>query len=83
VIQSLFMRIQGAAPPATEIAVFCDRLNEITAAGGTIKLVQVYTVARQPAESFVAPLADAEVDQIAQTVRERTKLPTRSFYGAV
>jgi wyosine [tRNA(Phe)-imidazoG37] synthetase (radical SAM superfamily) len=82
VIQSLFMRIQGAAPPPSEIAAFCDRLNEITAAGGAIKLVQVYTVARQPAESFVAPLADAEVNEIAQTVRERTKLPADSFYGA-
>ena len=48
------MRIKGDPPPPAEIAAFCDRLNEITAAGGAIKLVQVYTVARQPAESFVA-----------------------------
>jgi len=82
VIQSLFMRIKGDPPPAAEIAAFSDRLNEITAAGGAIKLVQVYTVARQPAESFVAALTHAEVDEIVQTVRQRTGLPAEPFYGA-
>jgi wyosine [tRNA(Phe)-imidazoG37] synthetase (radical SAM superfamily) len=81
IIQSLFMRIHGDPPPASEIAAFCDRLNEITAAGGAVKLVQVYTVARQPAESFVAALTNAEVDQIVETVRQRTKLPAEPFYG--
>jgi wyosine [tRNA(Phe)-imidazoG37] synthetase (radical SAM superfamily) len=82
VIQSLFMRIRGEAPPAAEIAAFCDRLREIVAAGGQIKSVQVYTVARQPAESFVEPLADAELDAIAAAVRERTALPAPVFYGS-
>ena len=63
------------------MAAFCDRLNEIVAAGGTLKLVQIYTVARQPAESFVAPLADAEVDAIVELVRNRTALAARAFYG--
>jgi wyosine [tRNA(Phe)-imidazoG37] synthetase (radical SAM superfamily) len=82
VIQSLFMRVHGDPPPALEIAAFCDRLNEIFRAGGAIKLVQVYTVARQPAESFVGPLADAEVDAIVQTMKERTGLLAAAFYGA-
>lgn len=82
VIQSLFMRIRGEATPASEIAAFCDRLNEIVAAGGQLKSVQVYTVARQPAESFVEPLTDAELDAITQTVRDRTSLPAPVFYGA-
>jgi wyosine [tRNA(Phe)-imidazoG37] synthetase (radical SAM superfamily) len=81
VIQSLFMRIRGEAPPETELAAFCDRLNEITAAGGQLKLVQVYTVARRPAEDFVAPLADAEVDAIVELVKARTGLPAAAFYG--
>ncbi|HET6326984.1 MAG TPA: radical SAM protein [Planctomycetaceae bacterium] len=82
VIQSLFMRIRGQAPPTDEIDAFCDRLNEITAAGGQLKSVQVYTVARQPAESFVAPLANAELDAIAQSVRDHTGLSAPVFYGA-
>ncbi len=82
VIQSLFMRIRGEAPTPSEIAAFCDRLNEIVAAGGQLKSVQVYTVARQPAESFVEPLTNPELDAIAQTVHDRTSLPAPVFYGA-
>ncbi len=71
VIQSLFMRIEGAAPPEGEIDAFCDRLAEIVAAGGRLKLVQIYTVARPPAESFVTPLTETELDVIAEKVRAR------------
>jgi hypothetical protein len=81
VIQSLFMRINGEPPSPAELEAFCDRLNEITAAGGKLKLVQLYTVARKPAESCVTPLADAEVDAIAALVANRTGLPTAAYYG--
>ena len=81
VIQALFMRIQGQAPPAAELEAFCDRLNEITAAGGQLKLIQIYTVARRPAEDFVAPLSAAEVDAIVTLVRQRTGLAAAAFYG--
>ncbi len=81
VIQSLFMRISGEATPAREITAYIERLNEILAAGGQLRLVQVYTVARTPAESFVAPLSDREVDAIAQRVRQETGLPAEAYYG--
>ncbi len=81
VIQSLFMRVAGEGPSPAELAAFCDRLQEIVVAGGKLSLVQVYTVARRPAEGFVAPLSDAEVDAIAQMVRERTGVPAAPFYG--
>jgi wyosine [tRNA(Phe)-imidazoG37] synthetase (radical SAM superfamily) len=81
VIQALFMRIDGAPPSAAEQAAFCDRLNEITAAGGQLKLVQIYTVARRPAESSVSPLANDEVDALVELVRRRTNLPAEPFYG--
>jgi len=74
VIQALFMRIAGEPPSPDKLDAFCDRLNEITAAGGKLKLVQIYTVARKPAESFVAPLTDAEVDAIVELVRKQTGL---------
>ncbi|MEX0978501.1 MAG: radical SAM protein [Pirellulales bacterium] len=81
VIQSLFMRIHGQAPPTEELRAFCDRLNEITAAAGRIKLVQIYTVARRPAEDFVAPLSDAQVDALVELVKDRTHLPAAPYYG--
>jgi wyosine [tRNA(Phe)-imidazoG37] synthetase (radical SAM superfamily) len=79
VIQALFMRIEGQPPPAAELEAFCDRLNDITSAGGALSLIQLYTVARPPAESFVTPLVDSELDALAQLVRARTGLPVATF----
>lgn len=81
VIQALFMRVSGQPPSQTELESFCDRLHEITAAGGQINLVQVYTVARKPTESYVAPLADAEVDAIVELVERRTGIAAKAYYG--
>jgi wyosine [tRNA(Phe)-imidazoG37] synthetase (radical SAM superfamily) len=82
VIQTLMMRIHGESPPPAELEAYCQRLQEIVAAGGKIKLVQIHTVARRPTESWVAALPDAEVDAIADLVRNRTGLPVAAFYGA-
>jgi wyosine [tRNA(Phe)-imidazoG37] synthetase (radical SAM superfamily) len=81
VIQSLFMRIHDEPPPAAEQAAYCDRLSEIVAAGGQIKLVQVHTIARPPAETWVAPLDDAQVDALADLVRNRTGLAVAAFHS--
>lgn len=80
VIQSLFMRLHGAAPDEREIEAYCDRLAEIVAKGGQIKMVQVYTVARTPAQPYVSALSDEEVDAIASQVR-KINLPVAAFYG--
>jgi wyosine [tRNA(Phe)-imidazoG37] synthetase (radical SAM superfamily) len=81
VIQSLFMRVNSEPPSPAELAAFCDRLNEITAAGGKLKLVQIYTIARRPAESFVSPLGNNEVDAIVALVKQRTGLSAIAYYG--
>ena len=83
VIQSCFMRVKGAGPSESEIGAFVARLNELLAQGGRIKLVQVYTVARNPAQSIVSSLSDGEVDGIAGRVRAETGLPANAFYGHV
>jgi len=82
VIQSLFMRVAGEPPTQAELEAFCDRLNEITAGGGQLKLVQVYTIARRPAESTVTPLTDTEVDEIVALVQARTNIPALPYYGS-
>ncbi len=82
VIQSMFMRLDGIGPSDDELHAFVGRLNEITIAGGRISLVQVYTVARRPAESYVTPLSNEEVDRIASMVRSATGLLAESFYGS-
>jgi wyosine [tRNA(Phe)-imidazoG37] synthetase (radical SAM superfamily) len=83
VIQALFLRLHDQPPPPKELEAFCDRLREIQQAGGSIKLVQVYTVARVPAETYVSPLTNAEVDQIVELVKRRTGLAAEPFYGPV
>lgn len=80
VIQSLFMRIDGEPPTGHEIDEYVRRLRELVAAGCRIKLVQVYTVARRTAEVNVTPLADAELDAIADKVRA-VPLAVETFYG--
>jgi wyosine [tRNA(Phe)-imidazoG37] synthetase (radical SAM superfamily) len=81
VIQALFLRLHDQPPPPEELEAFGDRLREIQQAGGSIKLVQVYTVARVPAETYVSPLTHAEVDQIVELVKRRTGLAAEPFYG--
>ncbi len=81
VIQSLFMRIDGDPPPASELEAYCNCLQEIVAADGCLKLVQIYTVARRPAEENVSSLEESEVEAIGRLVRRRTGLPTEVYSG--
>ena len=80
VIQSLFMRLSDQPPPVAEQVAYCDRLGEIVAGGGQIKLVQIHTIARRPAESFASPLENAEIDALAELVKERTGLAVAGYY---
>lgn len=81
VIQSLFMRVHDAPPPPEEIAAYCDILRKVRAAEGGLKFVQLYTVARKPAETYVTPLSDEEMDALGQTVRKQTGVPVEVYYG--
>jgi wyosine [tRNA(Phe)-imidazoG37] synthetase (radical SAM superfamily) len=69
VIQSLFMRLHGQAPSEAELNAYVNRLHWILEQGGRIKLVQVYSVARRPAESYVTPLENERLEAIAASVR--------------
>jgi len=81
VIQSLFVRLNKEPPPPVEQTAYCDRLSEIVAAGGQIKLVQIHTIARPPADSSATPLENAEVDALAELVKNRTGLAVAAYYG--
>lgn len=78
-IQSLWMRINGQPPPPQEVDAFCDRLDEMASAGASIRQVQVYTVARKPAQPFVAALGDHELDAVARRIAARTTAPVDTF----
>ena len=69
-VQSLFARHHGQAPPKSEIAAWAGRLRDLAASGAQIRWVQVHTVSRPPAESWVQPLTIAELDEIADAARD-------------
>ena len=81
VIQSLWMKVHGSPPGEGEVAAFCDRLGEIVAAGGQIKLVQVYTIARQTAESYATALDSAALERIGAIVQTTARLPVETYAG--
>jgi wyosine [tRNA(Phe)-imidazoG37] synthetase (radical SAM superfamily) len=82
VIQTLWYRRGGQAPSAAEIAAYCDRLNELVAAGARFRLIQAYTIARAPAESTVRALTDRELDAVAGSIRACAGIPVQVYYGA-
>lgn len=69
VIQSLFCRLHGQPPPAAELTAYVDRLAELVASGCRIRLVQLYTTARNTAESYVSPFTETELEHLATAVR--------------
>jgi wyosine [tRNA(Phe)-imidazoG37] synthetase (radical SAM superfamily) len=81
VIQSMFLRLRGEGPAEAEIDAYVERLKEIGAAG-RVSLVQVYTVARPPAETYVTALTEAELEIIADRVRHRVGVPVEVFAGS-
>jgi wyosine [tRNA(Phe)-imidazoG37] synthetase (radical SAM superfamily) len=82
VIQSLWSRINGAAPPDEEIEAYCDRLSGLIGAGGKIKNIQIHTVARDPAETCVSSLTSNELDRIAFIVTSRIPATTVITFSA-
>jgi len=80
VIQSLWFRIYGIVPPAAEIEAYCERLNRMILAGGIFKALQLYTIARNPAEVSSSPLSDEDLDRIASIVASRVPVPVEIFH---
>lgn len=79
VIQSLWLKSNGVMPSEAEIETYCGRLNEILSSGGKLKRIQLYTIARNPAESAVSPLSHNELDEIAEIVQSRVPALVESF----
>jgi len=71
VIQSLFMKVRGVGPSAAELAAYTTRIGEILQAGGHIKLLQIYTVARTTTESYATALSAPELAALAAAIMQR------------
>jgi wyosine [tRNA(Phe)-imidazoG37] synthetase (radical SAM superfamily) len=79
VIQSLWFRIRDCRPPIEEIEAYCSRLNSLISAGGRLKAVQIYTIARDPADADVSSLSNDELAQIAAMVSAAVVIPVETY----
>ncbi len=78
-IQTCFMNVHGEMPKEEEIMAYCDRVNNILANGGQISAIQLYTVSRPPAESYVTALTGDQINQIAQMLQENINVPIETY----
>ena len=64
-LQSMFHAFDGVGPTDEEVMAWAERLRAVRAAGGELVGVQVYTVARQPADASVTALERSRLEWIA------------------
>ena len=79
VIQSLFLKVRGEAMPAAELDAYCQRLNDLVHAGGRLKEVHAYTVARPTPEAYATKLSPEELQAIARSIAQKTGLKVLTF----
>lgn len=73
VIQTLFMKVHDQPPANAEIEAYIKRIADILRAGGKIKLIQIYTVARHTTEAYATALPPTELVSIGKQIE--TALP--------
>jgi wyosine [tRNA(Phe)-imidazoG37] synthetase (radical SAM superfamily) len=69
VVQSLFLAMAGRGPDDAEVEAWAGRLRDVAAGGGQIDHVQVYTVARTPADPRVTALPFERLERNAAAAR--------------
>jgi wyosine [tRNA(Phe)-imidazoG37] synthetase (radical SAM superfamily) len=79
VIQTLLLKVHGAAMPPAELDAYCERLRDLVRGGAQIKEVHAYTVARPTPETYATKLSPAELEALAAKIRSQTSLPVLAF----
>lgn len=82
VIQTLLFRTHGRGPEESEWLAYCRRLRDLQRSGAKIRLVQIHTVARSPAEAFVSYLPETELRELsARIAAELPSLEVETYPG--
>ena len=68
VIQTLLMAVHGAVPAPSEIADYVQRISEVVAAGGHIKLIQIYSIARRTTEAYATALSPETLGKLGEQI---------------
>jgi wyosine [tRNA(Phe)-imidazoG37] synthetase (radical SAM superfamily) len=82
-IQTCMIQVHNKPIPPVEVEAYCDRLLYILSNGGKLRMVQLYTVARKPAQEYVSSLNDQELSSIAARISSRTGLEVETCGGSV
>jgi wyosine [tRNA(Phe)-imidazoG37] synthetase (radical SAM superfamily) len=80
-IQCLLPTRDGKDPGEAEAAAIGERIAEIRRGGGNLRLVQVYTTARRPAEDSIGMIEDERLDELAAIIAAKTDVPVEVYYG--
>ncbi len=79
IIQSLLLKMHGQAMSTEELTAYCSRLSDITGAGGQIKEVHLYTIARPTPEAYATKIEVEKLEAISEKVRACTGLKVKAF----
>ena len=79
VIQTMLLRFDDEEISEQEIAAYIEQLREIDAKANRIRQVQLYSVARTPADKRVTHVPPERLEVIAQQVRDATGLKVSVF----
>ncbi len=71
VVQTLLFRLAGESPSRQDLLDYAAAVRGILAAGGTVQLIQLYSLARRPAEESATPLSPAELNAAAALLGEQ------------
>ncbi|MCY2930351.1 MAG: radical SAM protein [Planctomycetota bacterium] len=82
VLQTMLFRLGGEAPARQDLLDYAAAVRGILDAGGVVRLVQLYTVARPPAEASARPLSPGDLNAAAALLRDQLPgLTIETFAG--
>jgi len=82
VIQSMFAKLHDTPIPEDEFSAYTQRIAELLNQGCRIKSIQLYTIARQPLESFASALSDETLIRMTDRLRDTVPGIPVHWFGA-
>jgi len=83
VIQTMLMKTHGKTISRNRFKAYAHRIKEMLDDDCQIDRVQLYTVARKPAEDYVSPMSDEEMRRYAQQLHRAVPSVKVEVFGGV
>lgn len=81
-IQTCLTSIDGQMPSADELTAYADRINHMLTSGGQLQAIQLYSIARQPADTKghnLSALTEDQLHQAAQRLQPGIVVPVEVY----